>query len=275
MLRTRVIPCLLLRDGVLVKTTRYKKPSYIGDPINTVRIFNELEVDELAFLDIAASREGRGPDFERLAEIADECFMPLSYGGGVSDLDTAERVLQTGFEKVVVNTASVERPDLIGQLARRFGSQSVIVAIDVRKPLLRKRCITTRSGARSHAVAPTDWARRMEDEGAGELLLTSIDREGTWTGFDAELTREVADAVRIPVIAHGGAGSVDHIVDVVRSSGASAVALGNMVVYQKQGMGVLVNFPDRAVLLPRLAQLEAAEGATTGPTATADAHAPR
>jgi len=115
----------------------------------------------------------------------------------------------------------------------------------------------------------------MEDEGAGELLLTSIDREGTWTGFDAELTREVADAVRIPVIAHGGAGSVDHIVDVVRSSGASAVALGNMVVYQKQGMGVLVNFPDRAVLLPRLAQLEAAEGATTGPTATADAHAPR
>lgn len=257
MLRTRVIPCLLLRDGVLVKTVRYRKPSYIGDPINTVRIFNELEVDELAFLDIAATREGRGPDYDALAAIADECFMPLSYGGGVQDVETAERVLQIGFEKVILNTAAFTRPKLIGELARRIGSQSIIAAVDVQRGLFGKTRVTSLSATRPHRISPVVWSRQLESEGAGEILLTSVDREGTWSGFDVPLTRRVADSVRIPVIAHGGAGALEHIVEVVRDGRAAAVAFGNMVVYQKRGMGVLVNFPDRSVLIPRLAQCEA------------------
>lgn len=241
---------------MLVKTTRFKRPSYIGDPINTVRIFNELEVDELAFLDITASREGRGPDFEALADIADECFMPLSYGGGVADVATAERILQIGFEKVIVNSATFARPEIVADLARQFGRQAVVVAIDVKRTLLGKLRVTSHSAGHVHAAGPVDWARRMEDCGAGELLLTSVDREGSWAGFDVDLTRRVTSAVRIPVIAHGGAGTIGHIVEVIRDGGASAVGLGNMVVYQKPGMGVLVNFPDRSALYCALARPE-------------------
>jgi imidazole glycerol-phosphate synthase subunit HisF len=246
-LRVRVIPCLLLRDGGLVKTVRYRRPAYVGDPINTVRIFNELEVDELAFLDITASVERREPDLSVLQEIADECFMPLAYGGGIRDVSTAERILQIGFEKLIINSAPFTNPQLITELARRFGSQAVIVAIDVTRGLLGSYRVVSHSASRNEAPNPVHWAREVENLGAGEVLLTSVEHEGSWRGFDLALTKRVSEAVGIPVIAHGGAGSVQHIREAVQA-GASAVALGSMVVYQSKGMGVLVNFPDRAAL---------------------------
>ena len=253
MLRVRVIPCLLLRRGSLVKTVRFRNPAYIGDPINTVRIFNELEVDELAFLDITASIEERAPDLGVLREIADECFMPLSYGGGIRDVATAERILATGFEKVIVNSAACENPALITELARRFGSQAVIVSIDVTRSAFGGYKVASRSATRTEPARPVEWAQEAERRGAGEILLTSVEREGTWRGFDVTLTARVTTAVGVPVIAHGGAGSVGHVAEVVRSGGASAVALGSLVVYQNPGMGVLVNFPDKAALERALA----------------------
>ena len=252
MLRTRVIPALLLEDESLVKTERFRRPVYVGDPPNTLRIFNELEVDELLFLDIRATLNRSGPPFPVLRQIANECFMPVAYGGGIDSLEIAARVLGTGFEKVSLNSAALERPELITEVAGRFGSQAVIVSIDVKRGLLGRGTVRGRAGRSKTGRTPVDWAREVEDRGAGELLLTSIDREGTWTGFDLDLVREVSEAVSIPVIAHGGAGNVDHIDEVVNSAGASAVALGSMVVFQKRGMGVLINFPDRHILEERL-----------------------
>jgi cyclase len=248
MLKVRIIPCLLLRNESLVKTVQFKKFGYIGDPANTCRIFNELLVDELAFLDISASREGREPNYRVLADIANECFMPLSYGGGIRSVKTAERIFNIGFEKVVLNTYPFENPGIITDLANAFGSQSVIVAIDVRKSIWGKCQVYSLSGTVNQKRNPVEWAKEVEARGAGELLLTAIDNEGTWKGFDIELTTQVASAVSIPLIAHGGAGTVEHIGEVVKKGHASAVALGSMVVYQKQGMGVLVNFPDEKQL---------------------------
>jgi cyclase len=248
MLRTRIIPCLLLRNESLVKTVRFGKFGYIGDPANTCRIFNELEVDELAFLDISASSAGDGPNYKVLTDVANECFMPVSYGGGISSVGLAEKVLKLGFEKVILNTEALRNPQLINELSKALGSQSVIVSIDVKTNLWGSQHCRGRSGQFNSRRRPVDWAREVQDRGAGEILLTCIDREGTWRGFDLPLIRQVTAAVSIPVIAHGGAGTVQHIKEAVEMGHASAVALGSMVVYQKQGMGVLVNFPDEKQL---------------------------
>lgn len=250
-LRVRVIPILQLQGSALVKTTKFARPVYIGDPANTVRIFNELEVDELAFVDIAASRQSRPPDWHSLRVVAEECFMPLAYGGGIADIATAEKLFQLGFEKLILNTSTFTKPELITQIAKRFGSQAVIAAVDVRTNWRGRYVVTSLSGTVVSRIDPVSWAVRMEGDGAGEILLTSIEREGTWSGFDVILTEKVASAVQIPVVAHGGGGLLEHIRDVVKNGGASAAALGSMVVYQAKGFGVLVNFPER-VLLDRL-----------------------
>lgn len=252
MLRTRIIPCLQLIDQALVKTVQFGKYGYIGDPINTVRIFNELEVDELCFLDIRASIEKRSTNLKILAEIANECFMPLSYGGGITEAETAKKILSIGFEKIVINTAAFANPTLITQIAEHSGNQSVIGSLDVKKSLLGKYQVFSHDGTIKTNLNPVEWAQQLESLGAGELLLTSMDRDGTWKGFDIELTRVISDAVSIPVIANGGAGSIDHIGQVVHEGRASAVALGSMVVYQAKGMGVLVNFPDKKELMKKL-----------------------
>jgi cyclase len=179
-----------------------------------------------------------------LAEIANECFMPLGYGGGVRSLESAGAVLEIGFEKVAVNSFAAEDPAFITKLAEYFGSQAVIASIDAKKDILGRYRVCVQAGRKDTGRDPVEWARELEDRGAGELLLTSINREGTWQGFDLELVKAVSDAVGIPVIAHGGAGNIEHIRDVVRKAGASAVALGSMVVFQKKGMGVLINFQD-------------------------------
>jgi len=248
MLRTRIIPTLLLRNESLVKTVNFNNFTYVGDPCNTVRIFNELEVDELLFLDITATCEKRPPNFKLLADIVNECFMPLGYGGGVRSLDDAKAIFKTGFEKVAVNSYAMENPDFITQLADHYGSQAVIASIDVKKSWLGSYHVVTNAGKRKTKHTPIEWAQNLEANGAGEILLTSVDREGSWRGFDLELVKSITDAVNIPVIAHGGGGTIEHIGKVVNEADASAVALGSMVVFQKKGMGVLVNFPDEEKL---------------------------
>jgi len=248
MVRTRIIPCLQLIDNSLVKAVQFKKYSYIGDPVNTLRIFNELEVDELCFLDIRATLEQRTPNFEILRQIAEECFMPLSYGGGVKDAATAKKILSIGFEKIVINTAAFYNPTLISDIAAHSGSQSIIGSIDVRKNLLGKYQLYSHDGTKKEKINPVEWAIRLQELGVGELLLTSMDKEGTWNGYDMNITQIISDAVTIPVIANGGAGNITHIEDVLQKAHASAAALGSMVVYQKEGMGVLVNFPDKREL---------------------------
>lgn len=246
MLQTRVIPCLQLIDDALVKTVKFSKYNYIGDPINTVRIFNELEVDELCFLDIRATLENREPNFKILSEIADECFMPLSYGGGIKDANTAKEILSIGFEKVVINTQAYYTPELVTEIAKHSGNQSVIVSVDVKKNFFGKYKIYTNDGTKKQDLDPFEWIKRLEDIGAGELLITSIDRDGTWDGYDLDFLKIITDSISIPVIANGGAGSLLHLSEAVKKSNVSALALGSMVVYQNKGMGVLVNFPDKA-----------------------------
>lgn len=245
MLRPRIIPCLQLIDQALVKTVKFKEYSYIGDPINTVRIFNELEVDELCFLDIRATVENRQPNLKILSEIANECFMPLSYGGGVKDAEMAKKILSIGFEKIIINTEALEQPTLITQISEHSGNQSIIGSIDVKKNVLGNYKVYSHDGIKNTNIDPVEWAQNLEALGAGELLVTSMDRDGTWKGFDVELIRMISNAVSIPVIANGGAGTVEHIGKVIHEGNASAVALGSMVVYQAKGMGVLVNFPDK------------------------------
>lgn len=249
MLRTRIIPCLQLIGESLVKTIKFDKYGYIGDPINTVRIFNELEVDELVFLDIVATNDQRSPNLRLLAEIANECFMPLGYGGGLNNFQIVKDIFSIGFEKVVLNSVCYEQPQFVTRVAEHYGNQAVVVSVDVKKNIWGNYEVFSHSGKRRQKKNLIEWVVELEQLGAGELLLTSIDKEGTWSGFDVNLIKRVTEAVGIPVIAHGGAGNIQHIGEVVKQGHASAVALGSMVVYQQKGMGVLVNFPDEADLI--------------------------
>jgi cyclase len=244
MLRTRVIPCLLLKDESLVKTVKFKEYNYVGDPVNTVRIFNELEVDELMFLDIFSSKENRDINFKILKEIANECFMPLSYGGNIKNIEDAKKVFKIGFEKIVINSHSYNNLTFIKELSKYFGKQSIIGSIDVKRTFFGKQKAYSHQGKKQQKVEVTKWAKELENAGVGELLITSIDREGSWKGYDIELIKSITDLVQIPVIANGGCGKVEHIQEIVMKANASACAVGSMVVYQKKGMGVLVNFPN-------------------------------
>lgn len=248
MLRTRVIPCLLLKNESLVKTVKFKEYNYIGDPVNTVRIFNELEVDELMFLDIFASKEDRNINFKILQDIANECFMPLSYGGNIKSLDDAKKIFEIGFEKVVLNSNSFDNLKLIEEISGYFGNQSVVGSIDIKKSFWGTQKLYSHHGRRKHNLNIIDWTKQLENAGIGELLVTSIDKEGTWEGYDIELLKDITANVQVPVIANGGCGKVEHIGEVVKQADVSACAVGSMVVYQKKDMGVLVNFPDRKKL---------------------------
>ncbi len=243
-MKTRVIPCLLLKDGGLVKSVKFRNPSYVGDPINAVRIFSGKEVDEIALLDIGATASGAGPDFDAISEIVAEAFMPLAYGGGITSIDDAGRILELGVEKIVLNTVLARNPAIIDELAARFGSQSIVASIDVADGLFRSRQVKVRNGRESLRRDPVDFAREMERRGAGELLLTSIARDGTGIGYDCDLIGSVADAVGVPLIASGGAGKLEHFAEAI-AAGASAVAAGSMFVYHGPHRAVLVSYPDR------------------------------
>ncbi|MBE7554817.1 MAG: imidazole glycerol phosphate synthase subunit HisF [Anaerolineales bacterium] len=243
MVRTRVIPCLLLRNRGLVKTVKFKNLTYLGDPINIVKIFNDKEVDELIFLDITATIEQKKPPFKLLSEIASECFMPLGYGGGIRSLEDVKEILSLGVEKVAINSYAVENPPFVRAAADLAGSQSIVVSIDVKKSLFGKYEVMTHSGRKATGLDPLKFAVEMEKMGAGELFLNSIDRDGTMQGYDLELIRRVAEAVSIPVVACGGASTVEDLGDVVKKGGASAAAAGSMFVFHGPHRAVLINFP--------------------------------
>lgn len=243
MIRTRVIPCLLLRHAGLVKTVRFRDPTYLGDPINIVRIFNEKEVDELVFLDILATPEAKRPPFDLVAKLAGECFMPLCYGGGVRTIEDMKTLYALGVEKISLNTRAIEEPALVRSAADQFGSQSVMVSMDVRRGGAGGYEVCTKGGTHPTGLDPALHAAEMERQGAGELLVTSIDRDGTMQGYDLDLIRRVTAAVRIPVVACGGAGNIQDLVKAVHDGGASAAAAGSIFVFQGKYRAVLINCP--------------------------------
>ena len=247
MFRNRVIPCLLLKGDGLVKTVRFKEPKYVGDPINAVKIFNEMEVDELIFLDITATPAGQAPAYDRIRDIASECFMPMCYGGGVRSMEQAAKLFNLGVEKVSLNTAAAETPGLITELATEVGSQSVIAGVDVKRDWLGRPRVFTRCGTKNTGRDPVAYVREMADRGAGEILLTSVDRDGTMRGFDLELIREVTRAVSVPVVVCGGAGSVADLTEGVQA-GASTIAAGSLFVFTGPHRAVLINYPMPAEL---------------------------
>ena len=254
MYRARVIPCLLLDGERLVKTVRFKQPTYVGDPINAVKIFNDREVDELVILDIGATRDRREPPFERLQAIAGECFMPLSYGGGIRTIEHARRLFNIGVEKVLINTAAVENPSLVGAIAGEYGSQAVIAGIDVRKDWRGRDRVFTRAGSQNTGKTPREHAEAVVAEGAGEILLTSIDRDGTMSGYDVGMIREVSAAIPVPLVACGGAGTLAHLAEAI-GAGASAVAAGSLFVFAGPRRAVLINYPSTADLRIALATI--------------------
>ena len=245
MLATRLMPCLLMSNGALVKTVRFKSPIYIGDPVNAVRIFNEKEVDELVLLDIEATTHKRGIDYETLEKVVGECFMPICYGGGVSSLEDMRRLFNIGIEKISLGAAAFENPNLVRQASEEFGNQAIVVTLDVKKTLLGGYTVCTHQGSKDRRKNPIEAANHMEELGAGEILLYSIDRDGTWSGFDLKLINDVTNAVRMPVVVSGGAGSFEDVRIAVHKGGASAVAIGSMAVFQGKDLGVLIKFPNR------------------------------
>lgn len=248
MYRNRVIPCLLLQERGLVKTVKFRNPVYVGDPVNAVKIFNEKEVDELVLLDIGASRLSHEPDFELVAEVAGECFMPLCYGGGVKNLEHARRLFTLGVEKIALNYAAINNLSLVTEIAKVYGSQSVVAGIDCKKTLLGGHHVFAQAGSKELKIKPSEWARKLQDAGAGEIFLNSIDRDGTMRGFDLELIETVARAVSIPVIACGGAGSLADLAEPIEKSGASAVSAGSLFVFHGKHRAVLINYPSHDVL---------------------------
>lgn len=255
MLRTRVMPCLLLKAGRLVKTIKFKNPGYVGDPINAVRIYNDKEVDDLIVLDIGATVDGTPVQTDLLSRIAGECFMPLAYGGGLRSVEEARRVMKLGVEKVIFNTSAWERSEVLRDAAREFGAQAVVASIDVRRKILGRYEVCVANGSRGTGMDPVEYAKRMEQLGAGEILLNAIDRDGTMEGYDLELIRRVTAAVGVPVIAAGGAGSVEHFREAVTIGGADAVAAGAMFVFHGPHRAVLITYPPRAALEAALATL--------------------
>lgn len=244
----RIIPCLLLRGNGFVKTCEFKKPIYVGDCFNTVRLFNEKEVDELIILDIQAciERKPRLNDF--LGELAGECFMPVGYGGGVCSIEHMRQIFYAGYEKVVVNTQVWRDGMLIPNAVKEFGSQSIIVSLDVRRNFFGRYEVFVEGGRISMGIDPITAAKQVQDMGAGEIFLTSIDRDGTMQGYDLQLTRNVADAVQIPVIANGGASSISDFQAAVNEGHASAVAAGSFFVFTGKHRAVLITYPPRESL---------------------------
>lgn len=243
MLRPRVIPCLLLKGAGLVKGVAFKDHRYVGDPINAVQIFNSKEVDEILFLDITATDENRVPSAEMIQRIADQCLVPFAVGGGIRSVSQIQAILAAGAEKVCLNTGAVECPGLVQEAAKAFGSQSVIVSIDVKKNFWGKQEAYVRCGQRKSGMSPVELARKLESEGAGEILVNSIDRDGSREGYDLNLIQSISEAVSIPVIAAGGAGHYEHLQQAIQIGKADAVAAGSLFVFHGRRQAVLISYP--------------------------------
>lgn len=243
MLLTRVIPTLLLKGPGFVKTTKFKNPVYLGDPLNIVKIFNEKEVDEIVILDISDPSTQGEPNFELIGQIANECFMPVCYGGHIQSIDQIKTLFSLGIEKISLNTAAYETPSLIEESASNYGSQSIVGSIDVKKNLLGKYAAYIRGGSEKIDLDPITYAKKLESLGVGEILLTAIDREGTMSGYDTALIKMIASSLAIPLIANGGARNIDDFSQAVKEGGASAVAASSMFVFHGPQKGVLISYP--------------------------------
>jgi cyclase len=228
------MPTLLFKDFGLVKGIRFDSWRRVGTAMQAIKVYNLREVDELVFLDISATPEGRSPDLEIVDELADECFMPLTVGGGIQTVDDVQRLLRVGADKVAVNTAAVENPELISSIAQKFGSQCVIASLDAKKLADGAYELVTHSGTRPTGKDPVRFAREAERLGAGEILITSVDRDGTMEGYDIELIRSVSEAVSIPLIASGGAGNYEHMAEALQEGKASAVAAASIFHFTQQ-----------------------------------------
>jgi imidazole glycerol-phosphate synthase subunit HisF len=239
----RIIPCLLLRDKGLVKTVKFKESTYIGDPINTVKIFNEKEVDEVFFLDIDATKNKTEPPYEIIQNIASECFMPFAYGGGIHSLQQIEKIIKSGAEKIIINSQAYLQKNFIREAVQQFGSSTIAVSIDIKKEFLRGNIVYIKGGTQSTGENPVNYARVIEEDGAGEILINSIDRDGTMEGYDIELIKSVSQSVRLPVIACGGAGKLNDFGLAVKEGGASAAAAGSFFVFQGKRRAVLITYP--------------------------------
>ncbi|WP_207680470.1 AglZ/HisF2 family acetamidino modification protein [Desulfonema magnum] len=246
MLRPRIIPCLLVKEKGLVKTVKFSKPKYVGDPINAVRIFNEKEVDELIVLDIDATVEKRAPDMNMIRHLAAECRMPLCYGGGVKTSDQIQRIISLGVEKVAISSAALENPHLITEASATVGNQSLVVIMDVKRRFPSgKYEVRTRNGRNRTGKHPLEFAQEMEKLGAGEIVINSIDNDGTMKGYDLKLIRQIRDAVDVPVTALGGAGSVHDIGKLISECDVSGAAAGSLFVFKGPYKAVLINYPGR------------------------------
>lgn len=247
MFQARVIPCLLLRGNGLVKTKKYKDAVYIGDPVNSVRIFSDKEADEIVILDIDASRLGNEPNYELIAEMASEAFMPVAYGGGIRTLEQIRRLIRSGIEKVVINTLTTESTDLIREAVDVFGSQAIVGGVDVRRKILGGFSVVAKSATVVTRLNLQEHIQAMVQAGIGELFINDVDRDGTMAGYDLDLVRAVAKA-SVPVVVCGGAGSMQHLSQAIHEGGASAVAAGSMFVFHGKHRAVLINYPKASEL---------------------------
>ena len=248
MFRPRVIPVLLLKNLALVKSKAFKDFRYIGDPINAVKIFNDLKADELVFLDITATSEKKLISLDFIKNIGEEANMPFSVGGGIRTIDDIRKIINAGAEKVIINTYAAENPNFIKEAAETFGSSTICICIDVKKKFLGKEHTWILNGTKSTGYSPVDFAKLMEEKGAGEIIIQSIEKDGTMTGFDIDLIKRISSAVNIPVVALGGAGNINHLKEAFISGYANGLAAGSMFVYQGPKHGVLINYPEKIEL---------------------------
>ena len=243
MLQKRVIPCLLLHKGGLYKTVKFKKPTYIGDPINAIKIFNEKEVDELMFIDIDATVRNEEPNYKVIEDIASECFMPFCYGGGIKTIDQMQKIYSLGVEKISLSSSAVLNIELVREESEVFGNQSVIVTVDVKKDFLGKYKVFINNGKKNTKLDVLEFIKRIEDFGVGEIVINSVDYDGMMNGYDYKLLKEIKQNTNVPVIALGGAGDLSHIKKVFVDSKVDAAAAGSLFVYQGPLKGVLISYP--------------------------------
>jgi cyclase len=244
MLYPRIIPCLLVHKKGLVKTTKFKDPKYVGDPINAVKIFNEKEVDELIVVDIDATREGREPDYKMIENLAAECRMPFCYGGGIKTVEQAQKIFSLGVEKIAVSSVAIENPSLIAAMAERVGNQSVVVVLDVKKKTFGSKYeLYTHNGTKATGIDPIAFATAMQKAGAGEIVINSIDQDGAMKGYDMNLINKIRDVISIPLTVLGGAGSMDDIGNMIQEQGIIGVAAGSLFVFKGKYRAVLINYP--------------------------------
>jgi len=248
MFRPRIIPVLLLKGNALVKSKCFKNFRYIGDPINAVKVFNDLKADELVFLDIEATKEKRTISTELVKQVGEEANMPFSVGGGIKNLEDIQNIIAEGAEKVIINTYALENPNFIREAADNFGSSTIVVCIDVKKKVFSGNVVWSNSGSKSSKYSPADFAKLIEEQGAGEIIIQSIKKDGSMSGYDLDLIKEISTTVTIPVVALGGAGNLEDMIEGYKKGFASALAAGSLFVFQGPKKGVLINYVENSDL---------------------------